>query len=75
MAYWGVALAFGPNINLPLDAERAKSAHDALQRAVAAAPKASPAEQAYIAALSKRYSADPNADRKALDRAYADAMR
>jgi tetratricopeptide (TPR) repeat protein len=75
MAYWGVALAFGPNINLPLDAERAQSAHDALQRAVAAAPKASAAEQAYIAALAKRYSDDPNADRKALDRAYADAMR
>jgi tetratricopeptide (TPR) repeat protein len=75
MAYGGVALAFGPNINLPLDAERAQSAHDALQRAVAAAPKASAAEQAYIAALAKRYSDDPNADRKALDRAYADAMR
>ena len=53
MAYWGVALALGPNINLPIDAERAKAAHDALQRAVALAPKASPAEQAYIAALSQ----------------------
>lgn len=75
MAYWGVALALGPNINLPLDAERAKSAHDALQRAVVLAPKASPAEQAYIAALSARYADDPTADRRGLDRAYADAMR
>jgi tetratricopeptide (TPR) repeat protein len=75
MAYWGVALALGPNINLPLDAERATAAHAALQRAIALAPKASPAEQAYIAALTTRYSDDPNADRKALDRAYADAMR
>jgi len=65
----------GPNINLPLDAERATAAHAALQRAIALAPKASPAEQAYIAALTTRYSDDPNADRKALDRAYADAMR
>ena len=73
--HWGVALALGPNINLPLDAERATAAHAALQRADALAPKASPAEQAYIAALAKRYSDDPNADRKALDRAYADAMR
>lgn len=75
MASWGVALALGPNINLPLDSERAHAAHTALQRAVALAPKASPAEQAYIAALAKRYSDDPNADRKQLDRAYADAMR
>jgi tetratricopeptide (TPR) repeat protein len=75
MAYWGVALAMGPNINLPLDAEHATAAHDALQRAIVLAPKASPAEQAYIAALATRYSDDPNADRKALDRAYADAMR
>jgi tetratricopeptide (TPR) repeat protein len=75
MASWGVALALGPNINLPLDAPRAKAAHDALQRAVALAPKASAAEQAYIAALARRYSDDPNADRQALDRAYADAMR
>jgi len=75
MAYWGIALALGPNINLPLDAERANAAHDAMQRAVGLAPRASAIEQDYIAALSKRYSADPDAERKPLDRAYADAMR
>jgi hypothetical protein len=32
-------------------------------------------EQAYIEALSRRYSGDPHADRGALNRAYADAMR
>jgi tetratricopeptide (TPR) repeat protein len=75
MAYWGIALALGPNINLPLDAERAQAAHTALQQALALGPKASPAEQAYIAALRTRYSEDPAADRTQLDRAYADAMR
>jgi len=75
MAYWGIALALGPNINLPIDAERAQAAHAAVQQAAALAPKASAAEQAYIAALAMRYSRDPNADRQQLDRAYADAMR
>ncbi|MDB5729682.1 MAG: hypothetical protein JWQ00_2887, partial [Noviherbaspirillum sp.] len=36
--------------------------------------RASPRERALIRALAARYSADPNADRKALDTAYADAM-
>ena len=75
MAYWGIALALGPNINQPLDAERAQAANDALHQATALAPKASPAEQAYIAALTVRYSEDPNTDRQQLDRDYADAMR
>jgi tetratricopeptide (TPR) repeat protein len=75
MAFWGVALALGPNINLPLDSERAAAAHQAMQRATALAPHAPPAEQAYIGALVKRYADDPNADRAALDRGYADAMR
>src|SRR5262245_44698993 len=33
MAYWGVALALGPNINMPVDAEREKAAYDAVQKA------------------------------------------
>jgi tetratricopeptide (TPR) repeat protein len=75
MAFWGVALALGPNINSPLDPERAAAAHAALQRAQALAPNADAAARDYIAALAVRYSDDPTADRKQLDRAYADAMR
>jgi len=75
MAYWGVGLALGPNYNLPLDPERNRAAYAATQKAVKFAPKASAAERAYIAALAKRYSLAPDADRKALDQAYADAMR
>jgi tetratricopeptide (TPR) repeat protein len=75
MAYWGIGLALGPNYNLPLDPERNQAAYAATQQAVKLAPKASAAERAYIAALAKRYSLAPGADRKALDRAYADAMR
>jgi len=75
MAQWGVALALGPNYNLALDAEHNQAAYEAAQRAQALAAKASEAERAYIEAVGKRYSLDPGADRKALDRAYADAMR
>ena len=75
MAYWGIGLALGPNYNLPLDPERNKAAYAATQKAVKLAPKATPAERAYIAALAKRYSLAPDADRKTLDQAYADAMR
>ena len=75
MAYWGIALALGPNINHPMDAEAHKAAYTALQKATVLAPKASVADQAYIDALSKRYSASGDADVMALQIAYKDAMK
>src|SRR5262249_45454392 len=76
MAYWGTALALGPNYNLPIDSERAIRARKAVDRAVALAPRVTPRERAYIRALASRYGRRPDTDdRKALDRAYADAMR
>lgn len=75
MAYWGVALTLGPNYNLPVDEERDRAAYDAVQKALALSPKVSAKEQAYIKAIAKRHVADPKADRKVLDIAYADAMR
>jgi tetratricopeptide (TPR) repeat protein len=75
MAYWGIGVALGPNYNLTLDDERNKAAYAATQKAVKLSPKASAAERAYIGALAKRYSLATDADRKALDQAYADAMR
>jgi hypothetical protein len=75
MCYWGVALALGPNINALMEASANPRAVEALGKAVERAPKASAREQAYIIALSARYSDKPDADRAALDRAYADAMR
>ncbi len=75
MAWWGVALACGPNINKPMAAEDAPRAWEAIQKAKELAARASAREQAYIAALSKRYAQSPPADRSPLDRAYADAMR
>jgi hypothetical protein len=47
-----------------------------IARAVALAGGATPRERAYIQALAKRYAKPQvGADRKGLDRAYADAMR
>jgi len=74
MCWWGVAEALGPNINLPMPADAVAPAWAALQRAKALEPRASPEEQAWIEALAARYSADPKADRHALDAAFAKAM-
>ncbi|MCH7549742.1 MAG: hypothetical protein IH969_09455 [Candidatus Krumholzibacteriota bacterium] len=75
MAYWGEALVLGPNINAPMEDESVPLAWAALQKALERIDKASARERAYIQALSKRYAANPVADRAELDIAYANAMR
>jgi len=73
IAYWGQALALGPNINAPMSPEHTRQAYEAIQLALRS--NASNSERDYINALARRYSKDPGQDRKALDKAYADAMR
>lgn len=63
MCYWGIALALGPNINAPMEDAAVPDAYQAIQQALALAPKVGEAEQAYIQALAKRYAAEPVADR------------
>lgn len=75
MAYWGIALSYGPNINRSMEPPAHKAAYEALQKAIALKPKASPKERAYIDALAKRYSANPDADVAPLQVAYKDAMK
>lgn len=74
LCVWGQALVLGPNINLPMDPASAKDATALALRAQALASYARPADRALIAALQKRYLDPAPADRKPLDRAYADAM-
>jgi len=74
MCWWGVALALGPNINLPMDPKLEPVAWDAVRKAAALAPRAKPEERDYIAAVSQRYANKPE-QRASLDSAYADAMR
>ncbi len=75
MAQWGIALSLGPNYNMQAEKERAEGAYKALLEACKRIGGASPAEAGYIEALSKRYAESPDADRKELDQAYANAMR
>jgi len=74
LCYWGEALVLGPNINVPMMPEANEPALAALARAVALSANAPRRDQALVAALSKRYSADPNIERAKLDAAYAEAM-
>ncbi len=75
MAWWGIALVLGPNLNLPMQPEVVEQAFVAIQKALSLSDAVSPREQAYIRALSRRYSNDPNAERAPLDAAYVDAMK
>ncbi len=74
MAFWGEALALGPNINAPMGEDAHKRAYAAIQQAVALKGKVSPKESDFIDAMAARYAADPKSDRKTFDEAYAQAM-
>ncbi|MGH7924657.1 MAG: tetratricopeptide repeat protein [Candidatus Binatus sp.] len=74
MAYWGIALALGPNINLPEDTDRGKMAYAAIVRAKSLEANVSQPEREYIDALATRYAADGKMN-DALQLAYANAMR
>jgi tetratricopeptide (TPR) repeat protein len=75
MAYWGQALCWGPNINLPMSDEYGKLALEAIQKARELKIHCNEKEQDLIDALAARYSADTMAERTDLDRKYAEAMK
>lgn len=75
MPHWGIALALGPNYNLPPMPDREEKAWKAIEKAVELSKTAPENERAYVDALVKRYSKDPNADRKELAGIYKDAMK
>lgn len=71
MAWWGVALSLGPNINIVMSQSDLRSARDAIGKAKALESHASPEERELIDALDVRYQND-NQDRAAIP--YAAAM-
>jgi len=75
IAYWGVAEAVGPNYNDPASDDRFKAAHEAIQKAMDLSTGAAPSEEAYIAAMARRFPEDPKADRRKAAEDYRDAMR
>jgi tetratricopeptide (TPR) repeat protein len=75
MAYWGIAEAVGPNYNDPASEDRFVQAHQAIEKAGSLADEASESDQAYIAALAKRFPEDTKSDLRAALEEYRDAMR
>jgi tetratricopeptide (TPR) repeat protein len=75
MPHWGIALALGPNYNVPPMPEREEKAWQSISKAVELSANAPENERAYVQALTKRYSKDPNEDRMKLAVSYRDAMK
>lgn len=75
MAYWGMALALGQNINSDVTPENEIRCYELSQVALKLSPKSSANEQAYIQALVTRYTNDPSADLVALRYKYRVAMK
>lgn len=74
MAYWGMALARGQNVNEDITPENEIKCYRYVQEALKRLPCATPVEKAYIEALSTRYSDDPKADLIQLRFDYRKAM-
>lgn len=74
MCLWGEAWVLGPHINYPMAEDANARALAVLERARGLSAAKGGMQAALVEALSRRHSADPKADRKELDRAYADAM-
>ena len=76
MAWWGQAIAAGPNINNAIMDSVAKvAAWESVVKAQNHLSHATPLEQGLIKALAARYSWPAPDDRKPLDTAFAMAMR
>ena len=75
MCYWGIALAYGPHVNAPMDSASGVAAYAAAQKALALKSHATAHERAYIEAVAQRYEAEPPVDRTRLDTAYSGAMK
>ena len=77
ICYWGEAWAWGSYLNGQIREEDAPHAYAAIQKALAlASDHATPAEQAFINAMSVRYVEDYEPDKRVeQDEAYAEAMR
>lgn len=74
MAWWGKALAFGPNIN-DFGYQRPSEAYPSAVKANALKTNASPVEKALIEAIAIRYAADSVTGQGKLNLLYCDAMK
>ncbi len=76
MAWFGIGLSYGPNINNPtMDEQTSALAFAATQNALLLSQGSQGVERELCEALAERYASPPPADRSALDRAWSDALR
>jgi tetratricopeptide (TPR) repeat protein len=75
MAWWGIAYAAGPNINMPMDPDHAKIALDAATMAKSLAKGGTAVERELIDAVAARYSPDSTVSRTGLDSLWARNMK
>jgi len=74
MAYWGLALAYGPNLNDVNPKDRERIAFESIQKAKARIAPISQVEKDLIDAMMARYNGKAYDVRDSLNKAYADAM-
>ncbi|AYB31774.1 tetratricopeptide repeat protein [Chryseolinea soli] len=74
MAYWGLALAYGPNLNDVNPKDRERIALDAIQQAQKRKARISQVEKDMIDALATRYNGKAYEVRDSLNQVYAGAM-
>lgn len=75
MAYWGMALSLGPNINMEMPSKIGEKAYIIVQKALQLSANASENEKDYIQALVQRYSSDSSVSAKQLATRYSQAMQ
>lgn len=75
MAYWGMALALGQNVNEDVTPENEIRCYNYIQKALKLSGNVSPSEKAYISALAVRYTNDANTDLIPLRFRYREAMK
>lgn len=74
LAWWGVAMTYGPNINTSYDPAAQRAGHAAIRKAEALEATATPVERALIGAAAKRFAFQRSGDADNAARAYRDAM-
>ncbi|MCC6279864.1 MAG: hypothetical protein IT262_04640 [Saprospiraceae bacterium] len=75
MAYWGKALALGPNLNDPEpDKKREQAAYEAIQKAMKLRHSTIKLEQDLVEAMATRFADSTAVNRDSLNKVYAAAM-
>ncbi len=75
MAYWGMALALGPNINTYPNGDAVDKAMNCIHEATKLSENGTNNEKEYIQALTDLYSKDPKNDKKLSPVRYSNAMK